>query len=303
MNLSPDGNLSGTPSAIGTNSFTVTATDTNGCAGSQAYTLAILGAPPSITTQPRSQNVLLGADAAFSVVASGTTPLTYQWQFNGTNLTDNARVTGSQSSTLTVSNLLYADAGNYAVMVASPVGSTLSQPGTLNVLGPTNIGRYAFTNFVGQPGGSAIATARAARRGFTIPAAWRWTARATCMWRTTDNYTIRKVTPAGVVTTLAGSAGSSGSADGTGSAARFYYPIGVAVDSAGNVYVADYWQLHDPEGDPGRGGDDAGGQRGASWQRRRHGQRGAVLLSFRRGGGQRGQRVRGGLPTTTRSGR
>jgi sugar lactone lactonase YvrE len=51
--------------------------------------------------------------------------------------------------------------------------------------------------------------------------------------------TIAKVTPAGVVTTLAGQAGSSGSADGMGSAARFYGPSGVAVDSAGNVYVAD----------------------------------------------------------------
>jgi hypothetical protein len=51
--------------------------------------------------------------------------------------------------------------------------------------------------------------------------------------------TIRKVTSAGVVTTLAGVAGSSGSADGTGSGARFYGPTGVAVDSAGNIYVAD----------------------------------------------------------------
>src|ERR1022692_3669202 len=40
-------------------------------------------------------------------------------------------------------------------------------------------------------------------------------------------------------TTLAGLAGNSGSADGTGSAARFYYPDGLTVDNAGNVYVAD----------------------------------------------------------------
>src|SRR5260370_931636 len=54
-----------------------------------------------------------------------------------------------------------------------------------------------------------------------------------------DDTTIRKVTPSGAVTTLAGLAGSPGSADGTGSNARFNYPAGVAVDSAGNLYVAD----------------------------------------------------------------
>jgi putative heme iron utilization protein len=53
------------------------------------------------------------------------------------------------------------------------------------------------------------------------------------------NDTIRKITPGGVVTTLAGSAFRSGSADGTGAAARFNSPAAVAVDGAGNVYVAD----------------------------------------------------------------
>ena len=56
----------------------------------------------------------------------------------------------------------------------------------------------------------------------------------------TNNNLIRKVTPAGVVTTLAGAAGVTGSADGTGSAATFNNPRGVVVDSAGNVFVADY---------------------------------------------------------------
>ncbi len=53
------------------------------------------------------------------------------------------------------------------------------------------------------------------------------------------NNTIRKITPAGVVTTLAGAPGVSGSADGAVVVARFSHPQGVAADAAGNVYVAD----------------------------------------------------------------
>jgi sugar lactone lactonase YvrE len=53
------------------------------------------------------------------------------------------------------------------------------------------------------------------------------------------NDTIRKITPSGIVTTLAGTARTPGSANGTGTAAQFYQPEGVAADSVGNVYVTD----------------------------------------------------------------
>src|SRR5206468_8623312 len=55
------------------------------------------------------------------------------------------------------------------------------------------------------------------------------------------NNAIRKITPAGAVTTIAGGAGESGSDDGTGSAARFSGPSAAVVDSSGNLYVADSW--------------------------------------------------------------
>src|ERR1700687_1192645 len=55
----------------------------------------------------------------------------------------------------------------------------------------------------------------------------------------TWNHTIRKVTALGVASTLAGLAGTSGSDDGSGGAARFNYPSSVAVDGSGNVFGAD----------------------------------------------------------------
>ncbi len=58
-----------------------------------------------------------------------------------------------------------------------------------------------------------------------------------------DSYTIRKITPAGDVSTLAGKAGTPGTVDGAGGEARFSIPSGVAVDDSGNVYVADTYTI------------------------------------------------------------
>jgi len=95
------------------------------------------------------------------------------------------------------------------------------------------------TTLAGNAGdtGSANATGSAAR--FNQPFGVTVDTAGNVFVADTYNHTIRKVTSAGVVTTLAGSAGSSGSADATGSAARFAQPIGVAVDTAGNIFVAD----------------------------------------------------------------
>jgi len=98
---------------------------------------------------------------------------------------------------------------------------------------------WGFTNFVGQPGGrgNADGTGSAARFDFPLRAAVDSAGNVFVADR--DNHAIRQVTTAGVVTTFAGSPGVRGSADGTGNAARFYRPSGLAFDSAGNLHVAD----------------------------------------------------------------
>jgi hypothetical protein len=100
-----------------------------GSATSAAATLTVY-VPPGITTQPQSQTMIQGRNASFSVVASGTTPLGYQWYFNDTALS------GATSSELTLSNVQTSIAGNYAVVVANIAGSITSAAATLTVTNP-----------------------------------------------------------------------------------------------------------------------------------------------------------------------
>src|SRR5262249_39819090 len=77
---------------------------------------------PSITTHPQNQSVLVSSNAVFTVVASGQAPLSYQWQFNTTNLTNGVHIGGATSATLTVTNVATGDAGNYRVVVSNSHG-------------------------------------------------------------------------------------------------------------------------------------------------------------------------------------
>ena len=71
--------------------------------------------PPTITTQPTNQAVLEGATATFTVAATGGLPLSYQWQDNGTNLTDGGNISGSTTTNLTISNVSSAECWNLHV--------------------------------------------------------------------------------------------------------------------------------------------------------------------------------------------
>jgi sugar lactone lactonase YvrE len=97
----------------------------------------------------------------------------------------------------------------------------------------------AVTTLAGTPGLSGSADGTGAAASFKNPTGVAVDGLGNVFVADSSNHTIRKITPAGAVTTLAGTPGSTGSGDGTGAAARFQFPTGVAVDGAGNVFVAD----------------------------------------------------------------
>ena len=108
------------------------------------------------------------------------------------------------------------------------------------VWGVTNYTPYAFTTLAGSPAvpaGNADGMGAAAR--FNSPKAVAVDGAGNVYVADSGNNTIRKMTPGGGVTTLAGTPGVTGSADGVGAAAQFSNPSGVAVDGTGNVFVVD----------------------------------------------------------------
>jgi len=131
LNLSSSGALSGTPGPVGTNSFTVTATDTNDCAGSQSYVLALPGTRPNITGQPQTRTNAAGTTATFTVSANGTAPLAYRWYKNATNA-----LAGATNAVLSLTNVQSIDVAGYSVLVTNAYGSATSSVATLTVLFP-----------------------------------------------------------------------------------------------------------------------------------------------------------------------
>jgi hypothetical protein len=89
----------------------------------------MVNVPPSIVTQPASQTLLAGKNAAFTiaVVASGTQLLAYQWQKNG------GPIAGATNASYTISNVLPADAGSYTCVVTNATGSKTSDPAVLTI--------------------------------------------------------------------------------------------------------------------------------------------------------------------------
>lgn len=102
--------------------YDVVVSDFSGAVTSAPTWLTVTGLPlpPDITTQPLSQVANPGGRAVFTVAATGSPPLTYQWRFNGSN------IAGATQATYVRTNVQAADAGSYSVMLANAFGSVTS---------------------------------------------------------------------------------------------------------------------------------------------------------------------------------
>jgi hypothetical protein len=110
-------------------SYSVTVTNAFGLTNSLSATLTV-HVPPIITLQPQSQSIRLGSNVTFTVLATGTPAVTYQWCFNGTNLA------GATGASYSITNVLLAHEGIYSVLVSNLADSVASDDATLTVVLP-----------------------------------------------------------------------------------------------------------------------------------------------------------------------
>jgi hypothetical protein len=226
---------------------TTTSSDSGSTSGNiwgADFTLVLAQGAPVITQQPVNQIVDPGTTVTFSVSATGALPLTYQWQScaplgSYTNLIDGVSYSGSGTQTLTVNQAGTNNNGQpFQCIVTNTSGATTSAPAVLIVNIPSYLTITTLAGLAGT-GGSTDGTNNTAL--FNNPRGIAVDNNTNVYVTDLYNQTIRKLTPSGtnwVVSTIAGLAGSSGSADGTNSNARFNGPYGITVDG-GNLYVAD----------------------------------------------------------------
>jgi hypothetical protein len=131
--------------------YDLVVTNIYGVTNSQVATLAVL-VPPSIVFSSPNTTVLSGSNASFIVIASGTAPVSYQWQKDGANLLNGGRVSGATANRLVITGALTNHAGNYSVFISNSVGSITSPAATLTVLEPPTIS--SPTNATGRQGAS-----------------------------------------------------------------------------------------------------------------------------------------------------
>jgi hypothetical protein len=137
-------------SDVATN-YNVIVANSDGSTTSRWATLTVL-MPPAITSHPTNLFQPAGSTAMFHVTATGSAPLSYQWQKEGVKLSNAGRVSGATSPDLTITSIQAADVGNYRVVVTNAVGAVTSLVARLDLPVPPTITTNPATQTVGVGG-------------------------------------------------------------------------------------------------------------------------------------------------------
>ena len=157
--------------------FTVTVTNSFGSVTSNAATLTV-NVPPTISAQPASQTVAVGKTATFSVTATGTGTLTYQWKKNGTAIAG-----ATSASYITPATVASDNGASFTVTVTSSTGNLTSNAATLTVNAPPSITTQpaSTTVIAGQTATFSVAAAG------TAPLTYQWNMNGTAISGATSN--------------------------------------------------------------------------------------------------------------------
>jgi sugar lactone lactonase YvrE len=233
--------LASTVPSMNGDQFRLVATNGSYVTASTPAVLIVNSIVPSIITNPSDLSVNNGLPATFTASATGLPIPTLRWQrqpfgtFGYVNLSDDTVFSGTTTGTLSISAVTAGMTGDsFRLFASNEVGTITTTAAILTV----NIGSVIST-FAGVPGLPGVLDGTSQGAGFNSPAAIAVDSAGTFYIADKGNSLIRKMSASGVVTTIAGLAGARGAVDGTGTASRFNAPGGIAVDTLGNIYVAD----------------------------------------------------------------
>jgi hypothetical protein len=159
--------------AASAGNYSLVATNWLGSTTSTVAALTVIS-PVSITTQPTAQTVVAGNTATFSVVASGSAPLTYQWSKDG------IAISGATVASYGIAATTTANAGSYTVLVTNSVGSVASTPATLTV-SPAGVAPSITTQPLGQSLGLGTSATLSVVAAGTSPLAYQWSKNGTAI--------------------------------------------------------------------------------------------------------------------------
>lgn len=143
--------------------YTVVVSNAAGSVTSEVASVKV-NQPVVVTEQPKTQTVTAGGPVTFSVVATGTAPITYQWRYNGVN------ISGATLPSFTIPQVKREDAGRYRVQISNASGPVLSDPAVLTVNNPVTIESQPLSQTVTN-GATVVFSVAAAG---TAPFGYQW---------------------------------------------------------------------------------------------------------------------------------